>query len=133
KTMPNAYGMKMVPQEQKAAALEAGLKQNQVVNSAADSSATNSQQFLLNMSAEQQQPLQMNETQAAPKIFDMNNVKTSNANEVMNQITDYVVQARAAKEPTVNMRVMHEDLGMIDITVSKSGVNHESIAVNIGT
>lgn len=132
KMMPNAYGMKIVPQEQKAA-LEAGLKQSQVVNNTSDASSTNSQQFLLNMSAEQQQPLQTNETQAAPKVFDMNNVKTSNANEVMNQITDYVVQAKAAKEPTVNMRINHDELGMIDITVSKSGVNHESIAVNIGT
>lgn len=132
KMIQNAYGMKTLPQNQKAA-LEAGLNQNQIIKEAGDASSMNSQQFLLNLGADQQQPLQMNETQAAPKVFDMNNVKTANANEVMNQITDYVAQAKAAKEPTVTMRVNHDDLGMIDITVSKSGANHEAIAVNIGT
>lgn len=132
KMLPDAYGMKVLPQEQKAA-LEAGLKPNQVVSDATDASPMNSQQFILNLGAEQQQLPQAHETQAAPKVFDMNHIKTANANEVMNQITDYVVQAKAAKEPTVNMRVNHAELGMIDITVSKSGVNHQSIAVNIGT
>jgi hypothetical protein len=134
KEVSNAYGMKALPQQQQKLALESGLKQTQVVNeaSAVDSSPVNSQQFILNMMNEQQSAPQINETQAAPKVFDMSNIKTTNGNEVINQITDYVVQARAAKEPTVNMRVNHEELGMIDITVSKSGVNHESIAVNIG-
>lgn len=132
KMIPNAYGMKTLPQNQKVA-LEAGLNQTQVVKEATDASSMNSQQFLLNLGAEQQQLPQTQETQAAPKVFDMNNIKSTNTNEVMNQITDYVVQAKAAKEPTVTMRVNHEDLGMIDITVSKSGANHEAIAVNIGT
>lgn len=132
KTIPNAYGLKTLPQNQKAA-LEAGLNQTQVIKEAGDASSMNSQQFLLNLGAEQQQLPQAQETQATPKVFDMNNIKTSNTNEVMNQITDYVVQAKAAKEPTVTMRVNHDDLGMIDITVSKTGANQEAIAVNIGT
>ena len=133
KSLPNAYGMKVVSPEQQKIALENGLKSTQVVQetSAGDGSAVNSQQFILNMMNEQGTP-QVNETQAAPKVFDMSNIKTSNTNEVINQINDYVVQAKAAKEPTVNMRVNHEDLGMIDITVSKTGVNNELVAVNIG-
>jgi hypothetical protein len=132
KALSNAYGMKAVPQQQKAA-LEAGLTQSQVVKeaSATDGSAVNSQQFILNMQQEQKAN-QTNETQAAPKVFDMNQVKSSDSNKIMDQITDYMVQAKASKEPTVNMRVNHEQLGMLDITVTKSGVGQENIAINIG-
>ncbi|WP_408097887.1 flagellar hook-length control protein FliK [Peredibacter sp. HCB2-198] len=137
KAVPNAYGMKTLPAQHQKVALESGLKQTQIVKEAAlpeaGSSSVNSQQFILNMMNEQKGAPVLNETQAAPKVFDMNQVKTSNPDQIINQITDYVVQAKAAKEPTVNMRVNHEELGMIDITVSKVGANHESIAVNIGT
>lgn len=137
KAAPNAYGMKTVPAQHQKVALESGLKQSQVVKDTAalegNGSPVNSQQFILNMMNEQKGAPQLNETQAAPKVFDMNQVKTSNPDQIINQITDYVVQAKAAKEPTVNMRVNHEELGMIDITVSKSGANHEAIAINIGT
>lgn len=132
KALPNAYGMKVLPQQQKAA-LEAGLTQSQVVKeaSATDGSAVNSQQFILNMQQDQKAS-QANETQAAPKVFDMNQVKTSDSSKIVDQITDYMVQAKASKEPTVSMRVNHEQLGMLDITVTKSGVGQENIAINIG-
>lgn len=137
KAAPNAYGMKAVPAQQQKIALENGLKQTQIVKEAAavegGNSPVNSQQFILNMMNEQKTSPQLNETQAAPKVFDMNQVKSSNADQIISQITDYAIQAKAAKEPTVNMRVNHEELGMIDITVTKSGVNHEAIAINIGT
>lgn len=137
KTAPNAYGMKTLPVQHQKVALESGLKQTQVVKDTAalesNGSPVNSQQFILNMMNEQKGTPQLNETQATPKVFDMNQVKTSNSDQIINKITDYAVQAKAAKEPTVNMRVNHEELGMIDITVSKTGANHESIAINIGT
>ena len=38
--------------------------------------------------------------------------------------------SQAAKEPTVNLRMKHEDLGTIDITVQKA--NQEAISINIG-
>jgi hypothetical protein len=136
KAMPNAYGIKAVPAQQaQKLALESGLKQTQVVKeaSAVDGSPVNSQQFILNIMNDQKQAPQLNDVQAAPKVFDMSNIKSSNTNEVISQITDYVVQAKAAKEPTVNMRVNHEELGLIDITVSRvAGVNADAIAINIG-
>lgn len=134
KTLPHAYGMKAMPESQQKMALENGLKSTQVIQetTAVDGSPVNSQQFILNIMNEQGTP-QVNETQAAPKVFDMSNIKTTNTNQIIDQITNYVVQAKTASEPTVNMRIKHDELGMIDITVSKSGVNHESIAVNIGT
>lgn len=129
----NAYGMKAVPVQHQKVALETGLKQTEIVKeaTAAESTPMNSQQFILGLQSEKSLPI--NETQAAPKVFDMNSIKSSQPTEIMNQITDYVVQAKAAKEPTVNMRVNHEDLGMIDITVSKTGVGQDAIAINIGT
>lgn len=136
KPVPNAYGMKPVPVQQQKAALEAGLQQTQVVKDAtatsAESSPMNSQQFILGLQTEAKTQATA-ETQATTKVFDMSSVKSSQPSEIMNQITDYVVQAKAAKEPTVNMRVKHDDLGMIDITVSKIGIGQDAIAVNIGT
>ncbi|MCM2350674.1 MAG: flagellar hook-length control protein FliK [Bacteriovoracaceae bacterium] len=134
KALPHAYGMKAMPESQQKMVLENGLKSTQVIQetTAVDGSPVNSQQFILNIMNEQGTP-QTNETQAAPKVFDMSNIKTTNTNQIIDQITNYVVQAKTASEPTVNMRIKHDELGMIDITVSKSGVNHESIAVNIGT
>lgn len=127
----NAYGMKAMPEQK--IALENGLKSTEVVTelSKSESSPMNSQQFILNMMSEQK-PEAVQTTEAPVKVFDMSNIKTSNSSEIVSQITDYMVQAKAAKEPTVNMRMKHDDLGMIDITVSKTGVNHEAIAINIG-
>lgn len=65
------------------------------------------------------------------KVFDLNSLKGQkiDAESVMTQITDYVIQARAAKEPTVNLRMNHQDLGLIDITVNRSANNMVSVAL----
>jgi predicted DNA binding CopG/RHH family protein len=135
KNFSNAYGMKSVPTQHQKMSLETGLSETQVVKDVAskDGSPMNSQQFILGLQSNEAKLQQSSETQAPTKVFDMNHIKSSDSSEIMGQITDYVVQAKAAKEPTVNMRVNHEDLGMIDITVSKSGLNQESVAINIGT
>lgn len=133
KVSPNAYGMKTLPNQQQKLSLEHGLNANQVVKEGAalEQAPMNSQEFILGLQAapKTQQPADI---QASPKVFDMNAVKTTDTNEIMNQITDYVVQAKAAKEPTVSMRVNHEELGMIDITVSRVGVGQDALSVNIG-
>jgi predicted DNA binding CopG/RHH family protein len=135
KNFSNAYGMKAVPNQQQKISLEAGLNETQVVKDLAskEGSSMNSQQFILGLQSNELKLQQGSETQASGKVFDMSHIKSSDSSEIMGQITDYVVQAKAAKEPTVNMRVNHEELGMIDITVSKSGLNQESVAINIGT
>lgn len=95
-------------------------------------SSMNSQQFILNAQADMGTNAKVNEAQAAVKTFNMSNIKSEDSNQIMNQITNYISQAKAAKEPTVNMRVNHEELGMIDITVNKSAGN-DAIAINIAT
>jgi len=128
----NAYGMN--PQANKLA-LENGLKETQVVKdiTASESGAQpmNSQQFILNMQADQKPSGATHEVAAPVKTFDMSQIKTSNPEKIMNQISDYIVQAKAAKEPTVSMRVNHEQLGMIDITVAKT-MQSDAVAINIG-
>lgn len=135
KQVPNPYGLKGIQGNQQKVAIESGLKDTQVVKEvlSTEGNSINSQQFILGLQQKDSQNIQLNETQSSPKVFDLSSVKSGNTNEIMNQITDYVIQAKAAKEPTVNMRLNHEDLGLIDITVSKSGLSQDSIAVNIGT
>ncbi len=135
---PQAYGMQKSSLHKMA--IENGLKQTQIVKDptaaeGAGSSPMNSQQFILNMmNNDQGQNPKLNETQAAPKVFDMSNIKSSSTEQIINQISDYIVQAKAAKEPTVSMRVNHEELGMIDITVQKTPAGSvDAVAVSIGT
>ncbi len=137
KVLPqNVYGMN--PQANKIA-MEHGLKNTQIVkdavatNGESASQPMNSQQFILNMMSENK-PTGSQEVAAPVKVFDMSQIKTDNPDKIMTAITDYIVQAKAAKEPTVTMRMNHDQLGMIDITVSKTGaVNADAIAINIGT
>jgi hypothetical protein len=131
----NAYGFAR-PQGQQSAQ-ENGLKSTEVVNDivgteGSSSSPMNSQQFILEMMSKNQEASKVSDVSGTAKVFDMSQLKTSNSNEIMNQVSDYIVQAKAAKEPTVNMRVNHEELGILDITVQKSGNTQEAVAINIG-
>ena len=132
----NAYGLPVKGQVQKAA-LENNLKTTQTINElgsldkGVSSQSMNSQQFILNSQIDLGSNLKTNDVQASVKTFDMSQIKTDNPNQIMTQITDYIVQAKAAKEPTVNLRVNHEELGMIDITVNKMA-SSDAIAINIG-
>jgi flagellar hook-length control protein FliK len=78
-------------------------------------------------------PLELNRAEAtsAPKTFNMQNIKNADADSILTQVSDYIVQARAAKEPTVQMRVNHQDLGMIDITVSRTA--NDMVSIVLGT
>lgn len=133
----NAYGINLKPQIQKEA-LSLDLNPSQIIGESAGvevgNEAVNSQQFILNMMSEQSPKI--TETQVPVRVFEMGQLKTDNANQIINQITDYIVQVKASKEPTVNLRVNHDDLGMIDITVSKNAPTpgvQDSVAINIGT
>jgi hypothetical protein len=130
----NPYGLKPSSGEQKILTLDTGTSEIQTLNDIKlkDSSSVNSQQFILGLQAEKNTPQNL-DVHSPVKVFEMNKVKTTDANEIMSQITDYIIQAKTAKEPTVNMRVNHTELGFIDISVSKTGTNQDAIAVSIGT
>jgi hypothetical protein len=79
-------------------------------------------------------PTELNRAEATQtqKVFNLNNLtNTQDTDGVMSQISDYIVQAKAAKEPTVNMKVQHQDLGMLDITVNR--VQNDVVSIAIGT
>ncbi len=64
------------------------------------------------------------------KVFDVNSLaKSSDLDSTISQIQDYIVQAKAAKEPTAQMSFNHPDLGDVDIFVKKSG---DHVDVRIG-
>jgi hypothetical protein len=126
------YGIQKT-QSNKVAA-ESGLKAIQVVKEgeAVNNDSLKSQQFILNMQAEAPvSNAKANEVSSTAKVFDMNQLKTSNPTEIMGKISDYIMQAKASSEPTVTMRVSHQELGMMDITVQKAVEG--SVAINIGT
>lgn len=135
KSLPvNGYGMK---NETSGSGFENGLKPVEVVNDISKlegttSDSVNSRQFLLDMLKEQTQP-NVSDLRHTDKVFNMSNIKSDNPNQIMTQITDYIVQAKAAKEPTVSMRVNHDELGMLDITVRKGqGIGQDTISISIG-
>ena len=138
KSLNNASPYGMTNKAAGKAGTDTGLNSTQTVNelsskeSSTSGSSMNSQQFILNAQADLGANAKVNE--AATKTFNMSNIKSENPNQIMTQISDYIVQAKAAKEPTVNMRVNHDELGIIDITVNKLGTaGQDAIAITIAT
>lgn len=137
---PAAYGMKNPKNGAEASELSTLFKPKSSgselavtgeTTSSGAGSSVNSQYFILGNLAEQNgASLSGKEVVAPTKTFDLSQIKTSNPDQILSQVTDYMVQAKAAKEPTVNLRMRHEDLGTIDITVQKA--NQEAISINIG-
>src|SRR5690606_4611470 len=81
------------------AGAEAGLKSTQAINelgateSGSSGSTMNSQQFILNAQMDLGTNAKVNEAQAPVKTFNMSNIKSEN--QIMTQLTDYIVQAKA--------------------------------------
>lgn len=57
---------------------------------------------------------------ASQKVFDINSMnRTNDLDATIGQIQDYILQAKAAKEPTAQMTFNHPELGDVDIFVKK--------------
>lgn len=64
------------------------------------------------------------------KVFDLGALnKTNNLDSVISQIQDYVMQAKAAKEPSAQMTFNHPELGDVDILVRKGAGDQVHIAI----
>jgi len=123
------YGMT----QQLKASQDLNLSKEQIVQGVeTKQSPMNSQQFLLQMMGDQQ-PVSLEASKTDAPVFSMNEIKSSQPQQILNQISDYIVQAKMAKEPTINLKVNHQELGMIDITVQKAAHHHEAVAINIAT
>ena len=68
----------------------------------------------------------------APKVFDLSSLRGSESRDaVIDQIQNYIVQAKAASEPKVEMSFKHHELGVIDLQVQKT--TGDQISISIGS
>ncbi|HLT22305.1 MAG TPA: hypothetical protein VKZ84_02640 [Bacteriovoracaceae bacterium] len=118
---------------------ELDLKPTEIVNALPTESSggnlQNSAHFILNTMVDSQpssNELNLNTVKAPAPIFDAAQIKTADANVIIGQITDYIIQAKAAQEPTVNFKMNHQGLGQLDITVAKAANTADAVAINIG-
>lgn len=112
---------------------ELDLKSTEVVSGL---TSQNASEFILNSMVESNSnsnstPIQIKSENTIPS-FDGNQIKTADAKVIIDQISDYIMQAKTAKEPTVNFKMNHQDLGHLDITVAKSLHAADAVAINIG-
>lgn len=70
-------------------------------------------------------------TKATDKVFDLSKIKTTNANEIIDQISNHIIQNQAARSKTVDLAVNHNELGRINIHVQK--LNPEQVNIQIMT
>lgn len=70
----------------------------------------------------------VSESKAGSKL-DLSQIDTKNTEKIISEIKDHILQIKTANEPTVNLKVQHNDLGHFDITVNKS--SSEMININI--
>lgn len=79
----------------------------------------------------QNQNLQTN-TQA--KVLDLSNINTSNTNEIIQKISDYIQQSQVANRDSLELTVKHDSLGQFNIQVSKAhGGNNQAMDMQIVT
>jgi flagellar hook-length control protein FliK len=72
-------------------------------------------------------------TEAPQKVFDLGKMEASSNDQIIDKIKDYIIQAKQAQEPTANIRVQHQDLGMLDIVVQKMPMDAVQIAIHTQT
>lgn len=79
---------------------------------------------------EQGQNLQTN-TQA--KVLDLSNINTSNTNEIIKRISDYVEQSQIANKDSIDLTVKHDSLGQFNIQVNKAHGQNQAMDMQITT
>lgn len=65
----------------------------------------------------------------ANKVFDLSSLKSSSANEVIDQISNYIIQSAASRKPKVELSVQHEDLGRINVQVTRTNPHQVNIEI----
>jgi hypothetical protein len=56
----------------------------------------------------------------APKVLDLSNIQTTNTNQLIEKISDYVMQSNVAGKNQIDLTVKHEQLGQFQIQVTKN-------------
>lgn len=73
--------------------------------------------FIPVMQKQEQGPNLQTNTQT--KVLDLSNINTSNTNEIIKRISDYVEQSQIANKDSLDLTVKHDSLGQFNIQVNK--------------
>ena len=69
-------------------------------------------------------------SEQAAKVLDLGKINLSqNRDYVINQISNYIIRHQVEANPTIELKVTHEELGRIDITVSRNDMNQIDIKI----
>lgn len=70
------------------------------------------------------------------KIFEMSQVveaDISNTDQLINKISDYIIQSKVSNEPRVELSMNHQELGKVDIMVEKASNDMINISITPNT
>jgi hypothetical protein len=74
------------------------------------------------------------QTQGSEKILDLSKINTSNTEEIIKKISDYIQQGQVANKDSLDLTVKHESLGQFKIQVNKPvGGNGSQMDMQITT
>jgi hypothetical protein len=74
------------------------------------------------------------QTHTPAKVLDLSNINTSNTNEIIKRISDYVEQSQIANKDSLDLTVKHESLGQFNIQVNKvQGSQNQAMDMQITT
>lgn len=67
-------------------------------------------------------------------VFELNNLSnTSDRSVIIDQIQNYIVQAKATNQPRVQMSFHHQELGIVDLQVQKAELGQVNIMITTNT
>lgn len=70
------------------------------------------------------------------KVFEMSQVveaDISNTDQLINKISDYIIQSKVSNEPRVELSMNHQELGKVDIMVEKASNDMLNISITPNT
>jgi hypothetical protein len=68
---------------------------------------------------QKQEQGQNTQAQGSEKVLDLSKINTSNSNEIIKKISDYIQQGQVANKDSLDLTVKHESLGQFNIQVNK--------------
>lgn len=72
-------------------------------------------------------------TQGSEKVLDLSKINTSNSNEIIKKISDYIQQGQVANKDSLDLTVKHDSLGQFKIQVNRPVGNGTQMDMQITT
>lgn len=84
--------------------------------------------------AQKQEQGQNTESPNAGKVLDLSKINSSNSNEIIKKISDYIQQGQVANKDSLDLTVKHESLGQFNIQVNRQpGATNSPMEMQITT